>query len=338
MNIKKQPLVSIIIPAYNAATLIRETIASILHQTYKNLEIIVVDDGSKDNTPDVVRDLIESKKIIYIRQENQGQAAARKNGFEISKGEFIGFLDADDLIAPEKIELQVDHMMKNPECGVCYSDIAHFWHHKQDELLHKKLEYYEGYIFEKILKNNLIQVATALIRRSVLEKWGVPGARFRRSDDWYLWLNLAKHSVRFDFIKKILAFQRRQEQGTLSDQKTYFKETADVNISVYRELKKEYGEQEAKKYQLDELINFWLYRKAIGCLILEDKKGARSAVGEIKKESNDIRMKKVIILCASMLVPGKILAASILWLREILKRKSFQPLKDASIVLPNRQI
>lgn len=324
-----KPLVSVIIPAYNAALLIRETIQSVLSQTYNPLEIIVVDDGSKDNTKEMLADYVQQEKIRYMRQENQGQAVARLNGLKTSRGDFISFIDADDLIAPDKIALQVQYMQTHPDCGVCYSDIVHFWHHKPDILLRKNLNYYSGFIFDNLIKGNFIQVMTALIRRQILEKYGMPGEEFRRSDDWYLWLNLAYHGTKFCFIDRALAFQRRQKQGTLSDQKTYFKETAETNIAIYEYFKKILSPREAGKYNIDNLINFWQFRCAIGYVILRDGEGARKALKDVLPS-----LKKIFFQILLFILPTKLFGEIIFALREFRKRRSFKPLNDKSIKMP----
>src|SRR5688572_26119372 len=101
------PLVSILIPAYNAQEWVAETIASALAQTWPRKEIIVVDDGSKDNTLDVVR-RYASKDVRVVSQENQGAAAARNTAFSHSQGDYIQWLDADDLLAADKIHTQLE--------------------------------------------------------------------------------------------------------------------------------------------------------------------------------------------------------------------------------------
>ncbi len=331
------PLVSFVIPAYNAGKLILETVNSILNQSYAPIEVIVVDDGSKDNTGEVLASLTSEGRIRYIRQENQGQAAARKRGFEEAKGNYISFIDADDLIAPEKTGLQVAYLENNPECGVVYSDIYHFWHHKQDILLRKKLHYYSGQIFDELLREgNLIQVMTALIRRKVLTEYGLPGAKFRRSDDWCLWLNLAYHRVEFYFMDRVLAFQRRQKEGTLSDQKSYFKETAETNIAIYEHYKKLLSIDEIKKYGIEGLINFWQYRRAIGFIILGEKNNTREALRQFKSYSPKDAVKKVFLMILLAVFPITWLARIIFALREWKKRRSFEEVKDKSIRLPDR--
>src|SRR3989338_9975584 len=107
------PLVSVVIPTYNGSRFIKETIQSVLDQTYTNIEAIIVDDGSKDNTPDIVKSINDSR-IIYIRQENAGVSMARNNGINISKGEYIAFLDHDDVWLPCKLERQLLLFKENP--------------------------------------------------------------------------------------------------------------------------------------------------------------------------------------------------------------------------------
>ena len=329
-----KPLVSVIIPAYNAEKLILETIESVRKQSYAPIEIIVVNDGSKDGTEAVLAPLFRERRIRYITQENQGQAAARKNGFSVSKGTYISFLDADDLIAPEKIAVQVAHMEQHQKCGVCYSDIYHFWHHQPNVMLKKKLDYPSGSIFDKLILNNVIQVMTALIRRDVLERYGMPGAGFRRSDDWYLWLNLAYHGVQFCFLNRVLAFQRRQQEGTLSDQPTYFKETAETNLRVYNDYSKILSEEEKKKYNFDALVNFWRYRRAIGYVILGDKANAKMALAQFQATSGKDTLKKLFLATFIASIPTKIFGKLILLVRESKKRNSFRVVKNPEVTLP----
>ena len=99
----KQPLVSIIIPAYNAAAYIREALDSALAQTYRNKEIIVIDDGSTDKTSRLLERYIKTESIIYIHQGNHGLAGARNTGIKTARGKYISLLDADDLLPPLKI-------------------------------------------------------------------------------------------------------------------------------------------------------------------------------------------------------------------------------------------
>src|SRR4051812_7319537 len=109
-----RPLVSVVIPAFNAERFLGEALASVSAQTYAPVETIVVDDGSSDGTAEVAR---AHPEVALIEQENSGPAAARNRGFAASRGEFIAFHDSDDLMTPDKLAVQVSHMLENPGVG-----------------------------------------------------------------------------------------------------------------------------------------------------------------------------------------------------------------------------
>ncbi len=117
----KKPLVTCIIPVFNSEKYIESAIESVLNQTYKNIEIIVIDDGSTDDTPKLIKQY--DGKIRYIRQANSGSAAARNLGISNSSGEFIGFLDSDDMWDKNKITLQLECLENNLRTEVCLCNI-----------------------------------------------------------------------------------------------------------------------------------------------------------------------------------------------------------------------
>ena len=120
-----RPLVSVVIPAFNAAKYIRETLDSVLAQTYSPIEIVVVDDGSTDGTREQI--LACGDRVRYVWQPNSGSARARgTTGVRMASGEFIAFLDADDLIAPERIDAAVAVMKRRPDVGLAFTNFAHF--------------------------------------------------------------------------------------------------------------------------------------------------------------------------------------------------------------------
>ena len=106
------PLISVVIPTYNRAHLIKRSATSVLNQTYKNLELIIVDDGSTDNTKEVI-DSLNDKRIVYVKQANQGVSTARNNGVAIAKGEYIAFHDSDDVWHLDKLEKQIQAIQNN---------------------------------------------------------------------------------------------------------------------------------------------------------------------------------------------------------------------------------
>ena len=169
--------VSIIIPCYNYANFLHKSLDSVLEQTYSNIEIILVDDGSTDNT----RDIIHTKylnKVKYIYQENKGASAARNKGMDMATGEYIAFLDADDFFAPTSIKDRLDILQNNSEIGWVYSK----WQYVDTEgntlsnafqnapFAYKKR--LRGNIFIEMLSGALINTSAVLIRRSTFEDVG----------------------------------------------------------------------------------------------------------------------------------------------------------------------
>ena len=119
------PLISCVVPVFNGERFIAETVEDILAQTYRPIEVIVVNDGSTDGTADVLARF--EGRIEVIHQDNAGQATARNRGLAAAKGEFVAFQDADDLWVPEKLEVQMERLAANPEAQICTSLMENFW-------------------------------------------------------------------------------------------------------------------------------------------------------------------------------------------------------------------
>src|SRR5690625_639570 len=121
---KSLPLVTIIIPVYNVEKYIEECINSILEQTYSNIEIIAIDDGSTDNSLKILKQYSSDKLYIYKHDKNKGQAAARNLGIEVSNGEYILFVDSDDLIRKDAVEILIMEMQKNDVSLIRFNAIS----------------------------------------------------------------------------------------------------------------------------------------------------------------------------------------------------------------------
>jgi glycosyltransferase involved in cell wall biosynthesis len=179
-----ESLVSTIIPVYNRTAMLREAVASALAQTYRPIEVIIVDDGSTDDTPQVAESLARqhSGLIQLIRQTNQGPGPARNLGLTVARGEFVQYLDSDDLIAPTKFEHQVAALRECPDRGVAYCLTL-----RPDESGTKVAWARTGERFERILPEFLIgrgwATLTPLWRRTVCDAIG-PWAPFRVMEDW----------------------------------------------------------------------------------------------------------------------------------------------------------
>jgi glycosyltransferase involved in cell wall biosynthesis len=183
--------VSIIIPAYNKAELTVKTVDSVLNQTYPNVEVIVVDDGSTDNTKQAMA--AYGNRVKYFYKENGGACSARNYGLKNAQGEYIGFLDCDDVYEPAKVEEAVSYLMKNPRFGFLHTAAAFI--DEQDRVVghysHPK-SVYEGKIANRLILGNYICNSTSLIRRGCLEKVGGFDESIFIPADWDLSLRLAR--------------------------------------------------------------------------------------------------------------------------------------------------
>jgi glycosyltransferase involved in cell wall biosynthesis len=186
------PLISVIIPNYNYARFLPEAIDSVLAQTYPNVEIIVVDDGSTDNSEEVLRGYGE--KLRWFRQSNKGVSAARNYGIEQSRGELLAFMDADDMWHPEKLERQA-RLFENPAIGMVYCGLQYI--SAEGEPLGQNLSGLSGQVLKEIA---LLQPpgvpasgSAALISRACYEKVGPFDTRLSTSADWDMWRRIACH-------------------------------------------------------------------------------------------------------------------------------------------------
>ena len=190
-SINVDPLVSIITPTYNSQEFLEQTIESIVNQTYKNWELIIVDDASSDKTLNIINNYVsEFNNIQLIRNEmNLGAGVARNKGIQGAKGDFIAFLDSDDLWNPNKLEVQIKYMLKN-HLDVCYSsyDLIDL----QGELLFKKVKALENLSYEKLLKSNYLGNLTGIYNCKSLGK--IMSPELRKRQDWLLWLKAIKRS------------------------------------------------------------------------------------------------------------------------------------------------
>jgi glycosyltransferase involved in cell wall biosynthesis len=192
------PLVTVIIPAFNAEEYIAEAIGSALGQTYANLEVLVIDDGSGDGTRRIAESLARvDDRVSVLHQQNQGVAAARNLGIERARGEFVAPLDADDVWYPEKIEKQMHRMGASSEStGLVYTWFIHIDPHG-NSLGDGRNPALEGFVYEALALNCFVGCASVpLIRRSVLERVGgyrcdLRAAGAQGCEDWELYLRIA---------------------------------------------------------------------------------------------------------------------------------------------------
>jgi glycosyltransferase involved in cell wall biosynthesis len=198
MNAQAAPRVSIITPAYNSERYLPMSLRSVLQQTYRDYEMIVVDDGSTDDTRTAV--LAADGPIHYIYQPNQGPSAARNTGISAANGEFICFLDADDLWTPDRLTTQIEFMQRHPRIGLVFSDEEEFDENgvRCRSLLATSRYYSEmtagsviPHAFQKLLQENFIPTSTVMVRRECFDVTGVFDVKLKVSEDRDMWSRIA---------------------------------------------------------------------------------------------------------------------------------------------------
>lgn len=210
MNSGVEGLVSTIIPVCNRPAMLREAVQSVLDQTYRPIEIVIVDDGSTDETP-LVADALAAQYPDLIRvmhQRNAGPGVARQAGLEASHGEYIQFLDSDDLLMPEKFRLQVEGLKNNPDAGISYGLTL-----ARDEVSGSSApthgtEHNRREIFPEVLNGRLWPTLSPLYRRQVCEEIG-PWAGLRLLEDWDYDCRAGLLGTKLHYCPKVIAIVRR---------------------------------------------------------------------------------------------------------------------------------
>jgi glycosyltransferase involved in cell wall biosynthesis len=184
------PLISVIIPAYNAQKTIRETIESVLNQTFKDFELIVIDDGSQDSTVEIVS-AFSDPRLRLFSYPNAGVSATRNRGLAQANSEFISFLDADDLWTPDKLEAQLKALQANPQAAVAYSWTD--WIDESSQFLRPGGRItVNGNVYDKLLLRDFVESGSnPLIRRQALAQVGGFEQSVSPAEDWDMWLRLA---------------------------------------------------------------------------------------------------------------------------------------------------
>ena len=204
------PLVSVIVPTYNYGRYIADALASLRAQTYGSWECVVVDDGSTDDTEEVVaREAARDPRVSYLRQRNQRQSVAKNTGLAAARGAYVQFLDADDLLEPLKFERQVEFLERHPEVDIVYGGVRYFHTERPRERLRAMFGEDRPWMPEisgagrevlpHLVHMNIMVINAALVRRSVVDEVGAFDPVLPPVEDWEYWIRCALAAKRFEF-------------------------------------------------------------------------------------------------------------------------------------------
>ncbi len=180
--------VSVIIPTYNRAQRLGKAIDSVLAQSHQDFELIVVDDGSEDNTDELIENY--NSDIVYIRQENSGAAAARNRGIEKARYNLLAFLDSDDWFAENKLKTQIEAMNRNPSCLISHTN--EIWY-RNGQILNQKLKHKKssGDIFAQSLELCAVGMSTIMIHKEIFDRYGFFDEGYPCCEDYEFWLRIS---------------------------------------------------------------------------------------------------------------------------------------------------
>ncbi len=246
----KDPLVSIVTPSYNQGEFIEDTLLSVKNQTYPNLEHIVVDGGSTDNTLDILREHENKYSLKWISEPDDGQSDAINKGFDMAKGHIIGWLNSDDVyFYKNTISFVVNKFIEYKKLDVLYGDVVNI--NRENEIMRVKKAF--DWDYERLLRGRSLQQPAVFFKKHVIKKNSL--ANIKLAMDHEFWLRLGK-KYRFSHINKILAGDRIYKE-------TKRKRYGEKNSKVLIRLMKEYGQEFNLTYILNKLherLHKWFLR------------------------------------------------------------------------------
>ncbi len=207
-----KPTVSVIIPTYNYAQFVTDAIASVRGQSLPDWECLVIDDGSTDNTKQTVEIIAAGdSRVRYFYQENKGLSAARNTGIKESSGEYLQFLDSDDLLESRKLEIHSSYLSSHPDVDIVYGDMRYFASETPRELFFSingknrpwmpKISGRGNEIAQRLIRDNIMVVSSPLIRRKVIDVCGLFDEGLTANEDWHYWIRCGMHGFNFRYLE-----------------------------------------------------------------------------------------------------------------------------------------
>ena len=206
-------LVSVVMPVYNGALYLREAIDSILSQTHTNLELIIINDGSTDNSEEIIRSYNDSRILYLINEKNSGICVTLNKGLDIAKGKYIARMDCDDISVPERLQMQIEYMEQNPSIGILGSDIVIFGEGIEErdfQMVHDPELCSAGLLF-----NPCFAHPTVIWRKEIMEELNLRyDENYRGLEDFVMWWKFAEVTRLANIPQVLLRYRRHKSQET----------------------------------------------------------------------------------------------------------------------------
>jgi len=301
------PLISIVIPSYNQAKYIAYNLDSILAQTYNNFEVIFIDDGSKDDTAEIVKAYTErDSRIKYFHQTNSERAVARSYGISLSQGKYVCLVDSDDTWCEDKLEKQLKVMESDKDIVLCYASVNRIDPENRPlKTASRQQKGYSGEVLKKLLMRNFIPSVTPMIRKDVLEKVGEQVTEFIPYEDWDFWLRIAKHGKFFHIEEPLGNYRLHPQQSVQNVKAPRIEEVTlkvlDANTAAL--LEDSLSETSHWKKIINEAYSLAYLRIAYWYLVIADRRKARERllISLKKNPSRLLDLRFYVLYCLSYL-------------------------------------
>jgi len=291
---RKTPVVTVVIPAYNASRYIAQALDSVQAQTFSDYEVIVVNDGSSDR--DDLEQVLRSHPlpIIYLSQENKGVSAARNAAIRIAKGEFYAQLDADDQWTPDYLEVQLRLLLDNPDVALVYPNATIIADAADEEREFMQVSPSEGEVnFESLVRQRCTVMTCVTARMSAIRQAGMFDENLRSCEDFDLWLRIARNVGRIIYHRRKLAIYRRH-QGSLSSDRVWMVRHL---LAVFEKCAGTFDLTAAEREILDQEI---IHHRAM-LRLFEGKRalsagGASAALVHFREANEHLRSSKLVLV------------------------------------------
>ncbi len=315
----ENPTVSVIIPAYNAAEFIGETLDSVFAQTSTRFEVIVINDGSSD-TEELEQVLHRyPANLRYIKQENQGAGAARNAGLRAATGEFVAFLDADDTWVRGFLEKQIE-LLRSSKADLVFADALLFGDSRLEGRTFMQMDPPQGEVtVENLLAVKVtILTSTVLARKASILDVGLFDVSLRRGQDFDLWLRLAKAGARFACTRDVLAHHRIVESGLSGGTISQLQRTLSVLESIKARTDLTEGEKTALQWNMNRTLRELALENGKQKLLGRDFPGALHSFNEARKFAPGW---KLVFVCLALRIAPEML-------RRLYSRREMTPAKS----------
>lgn len=250
-------MISVILPVYNAEKYVREAIESILNQTYDDFELIIINDGSKDKSGNIIASFSDSRIRNIPNDKNMGLIYTLNKGLSLAQGKYIARMDADDIAYPNRLEMQMDYMEGHPDCIVCGTDVMPYKNNHDLWFLSTIYKYDDKSIKKQLVMTSCFAHPTVMIRSEVLRKTGICyNDSYKYAEDYKFWIDLEPYGQFHNIKKRLLHYRITQTQVT------HNKSNQTIAQRTKRKCQKEYLE---RLYPKDKEIVQLLFEEELSC-------------------------------------------------------------------------